>query len=146
MWNGLPHRRKFTDKIKNSTYFQRINFLYSIKKRPHFPKVCLGYLKSDIHPLHKIMKKFNIKDRGAVAIVKFTTIVNPALNFCTSINFKIHQSFLLIWWVAVLFRIRIFGVQSGRIMRFVWIRSRIGYHFCSSRIRIRIIQNVLNTF
>ena len=22
-----------------------------------------------------------------------------------------------------------------------WIRSRIGYHFCSSRIRIRIIQN-----
>jgi len=45
---------------------------------------------------------------------------------------------------SVLFRIPIFGVRSGRIMRFFWIRSRIEYHFCSSR--IRIIQNVLNTF
>ena len=46
----------------------------------------------------------------------------------------------------VLFRIRIFEIRSGRIMRFFWIRSRIGFHFCSSRIRIRIIQNGLNTF
>ena len=49
-------------------------------------------------------------------------------------------------WLPVLFRIRIFGFRSGRFMRFFWIRSRIGYHFCSSRIRIRIIQNGLNTF
>jgi len=47
-------------------------------------------------------------------------------------------------WVAVLFPIRIFGVRSGRIMRYCWNRRRIGLHFCSSR--IRIIQNVLNTF
>ena len=45
---------------------------------------------------------------------------------------------------AVLFRIRIFGVRSRRFVRFFWIRSRIGYHFCSSR--NRIIQNGLNTF
>jgi len=45
---------------------------------------------------------------------------------------------------SVFFRNRIFGVRSGGIMRFFWIRSRIGYHFCSSP--IRIIQNVLNTF
>ena len=44
----------------------------------------------------------------------------------------------------VLFRIRIFGVRSCGTMRYFWIRNRIGYHFCSSR--IRIIQNVLNTF
>jgi len=49
-------------------------------------------------------------------------------------------------WIAVLFRIRIFGVRSGIIVRFFWIRSRIAFHFCSSRIRIRIIQNVLNSF
>jgi len=41
-------------------------------------------------------------------------------------------------------RNRIFGVRSGRIMRFFCIRRRIGYHFCSSR--IRVIQNLLNTF
>ena len=44
----------------------------------------------------------------------------------------------------MLSRIWIFGVRSGRFMRFFWTRSRIGYHFYSSR--IRIIQNRLNTF
>ena len=38
----------------------------------------------------------------------------------------------------------VFGFRSGGIMRFFWIRSRIGFHFCSSR--IQIIQNALNTF
>jgi len=42
---------------------------------------------------------------------------------------------------AVLFRIRIFGVSDPDFWRIFWIRCRIGYHFCSSRIRIRIIQN-----
>ena len=42
---------------------------------------------------------------------------------------------------AELFRIRIFGVPDPDFWRIFWIRSRIGYHFCSSRIRSRIIQN-----
>jgi len=40
---------------------------------------------------------------------------------------------------AVLFRIKIFGVSDPDFWKIFWIRSRIGYHFCSSR--IRIIQN-----
>jgi len=45
---------------------------------------------------------------------------------------------------SVLFRNRIIGVRSGEVMRFFWIRIRIGYHFYWSR--ILIIQNSLNTF
>ena len=43
--------------------------------------------------------------------------------------------------MPVLFRIRIFGVSDPDFWIIFWIRSRIEYQFCSSRIRSRIIQN-----
>ena len=77
---------------------------------------------------------------------------NRISNFTSSLMWRLTMFRKLNWShgepgkATVLFRIRIFGVWSGRFMRFFRIRSRIGFHFCSSRIRIWIIQNVLNTF